>query len=61
LLSRWKSEAPPEALNGKYPSSSRMTRSEWASRAAISVRLMVAVGKASLLSRSFARFVGQGS
>ena len=26
LLSRWKSSAPPEALNGRYPNSSRMTR-----------------------------------
>jgi hypothetical protein len=25
LLSRWNSNAPPDALNGRYPSSSKMT------------------------------------
>jgi len=35
LLRRWNSKAPPEGLKGRYPSSSRITKSTWTRRLAI--------------------------
>src|SRR5690606_36583306 len=42
LLSRWNSNAPPEALNGRYPSSSRITRSSLVRLSAICPALPLA-------------------
>ncbi len=46
LLSKWNSKAPPEALNGRYPCSSRMDEDQELIRGINSLRTEVGLGQA---------------